>query len=75
MPETPAPKKKKKVLIDSLNDRSDDEDEDRSSPGERDSPIQEDDDEFDRDDDMGVSANVKPTLQLETIEIPPNINI
>lgn len=67
IPQTPAPKKKK-VLLDSLNDRSDDEDgEERASPGDRESPIQEEDDEFDRD-DMGTSAdNVKP--QLETIAI------
>jgi hypothetical protein len=52
---TPPKPKKKKVLLDSLNDRSDDEEdgEGRSSPG---SPILETEDEFDRD-DMGHSAD------------------
>lgn len=47
--------------MDSLNDRSDDEDEDgaeRSSPG---SAIPETEDEFDRDDMAQTVENVQPT--------------
>ena len=59
----PVPKKKK-VMIDSLNDRSDDEE---GSPGDREdsSPIQEtEEDEFARDDLTITAENAKPVLQV-----------
>ncbi len=66
MIESPPPvPKKRKVMIDSLNDRSDDED---VSPGDGDretSPIQEtEEDEFDRDDMTITAANAQPVLQV-----------
>ena len=63
--ESPPPvPKKKKVMIDSLNDRSDDED---GSPGEdrESSPIQEtEEDEFARDDMTITAGNARPVLQV-----------